>query len=140
MNPPEKKSWFSRNWKWLIPVGCLSIGIMAVAAVAAVVFFALGSVKSSYVYQQAISRTRSNADVIRELGEPIEPGWLISGRINVTESSGDADMSIPVSGPKKSGRVYVLAEKKLGKWDFSALEVELEGETKRINLLSPSSE
>jgi hypothetical protein len=49
-------------------------------------------------------------------------------------------MSIPVSGPKKSGKVYVSAVKKLGKWDFSALEVEIEGETKRINLLTPSTE
>jgi hypothetical protein len=140
MNPPEKKGWFGRNWKWFVPVGCLSIVLMIVVFIAAVVYFAFGSIKSSTVYQEAITKTRSNADVIRELGEPIEPGWLISGTINVNESSGNADLSIPVSGPKKSGTVYVVATKKMGKWDIYGLEVAVEGENKRINLLTPSTE
>ena len=140
MNPHQQKGWFGRNWKWFVPVGCLGMVLMIVVFVAAVAYFALGSIKSSYVYKEAIAKTRSNAAVVRELGEPIEPGWLISGRINVNESSGNADVSIPVSGPKKSGKVYVSAVKKLGKWDFSALEVEIEGKTERINLLTPSTE
>ena len=87
-----------------------------------------------------MAKTRSNAAVIRELGEPIEEGLLPSGSINVNGASGNADLSIRVSGPKKSGKVYVVAVKKLGKWDISALEVEIDGESKRINLLAPSSE
>jgi len=114
--------------------------VMVVAFVAAIISFAFGTIKSSYVYQQAIAKTRSNPAVIRELGEPIKPGWLVSGQLSLNEASGRADLSIPISGPKKSGTVYVLAVKKLGKWDFSALEVEVEGESKRINLLTPSSE
>jgi len=113
---------------------------MVVVFVAAVISFAFGSIKSSYVYQQAMTKTRSNAAVIRELGEPIKPGWLVSGQVSVNEASGQADLSIPVSGPNKSGTVYVSATKKMGKWSFSALEVEVEGESKRINLLTPSSE
>lgn len=140
MNPPGQKSWLGRNWKWFVPVGCLSMVLMIVGVIAAVIYLAFGSMKSSYAYEQAMAKTRSNAAVIRELGEPIESGWLISGRINVSESSGNADLSIPVSGPKKSGTVYVLAAKRLGKWDLHALEIEIEGEAKRINLLAPSIE
>ena len=139
MNPPRQEGWFVRNWKWFVPVGCLSMILMIVGFIAAVAYLAFGSIKSSYVYQQAIDKTRSNADVIRELGEPIEPGWLISGSIKVSDSSGSADMSIPVSGPKKSGKVYVLATKRMGKRDFYGLEVEIEGKGERINLLTPSS-
>ncbi len=137
MNPPEQRGWFGRNWKWFVPIGCLSVVLMAVAAVAAVIYFAFGAIKSSEVYQEALTKTRSNQAVIRELGEPIEPGWLISGSFNVSGDSGNADVKIPVSGPKKSGTVYATAIKRQGKWDFSALEVEIEGETKRINLLTP---
>ena len=139
MNPPRKEGWFVRNWKWFVPAGCLSMTLMIAGFIAVVAYLALGSIKSSYVYKQAIDKTRSNADVIRELGEPIEAGWLISGRIKVNDSSGSADMSIPVSGPKKSGRVYVLAKKRMDKWDFYGLEVEIEGKGERINLLTPSS-
>jgi hypothetical protein len=137
MNPPQQKGWFGRNWKWFVPVGCLSIIVMAVGVVAALIFFIFGAIKSSDVYQQALEKARSNPDVVRELGEPIETGWLMSGSINVSGDSGNADMKIPVSGPKKSGGVYAVAAKRQGKWEFSALEVEIEGETKRINLLTP---
>jgi hypothetical protein len=140
MNSPQQKGWFSRNWKWFIPVGCLSVVVMAVAVVAAGIYFVFGAIKSSDVYQQALAKTRSNPAVVRELGEPIEAGWRISGSINVSNDSGNADVRIPVSGPKKSGAVYATAIKKQGKWDFSTLEVEIEGDTKRINLLTPSSE
>ena len=113
---------------------------MGVAVVAAVAFLAIGAIKSSDVYQQALAKTRSNPAVVRELGEPIEAGLRISGSINVNNDSGNADVRIPVSGPKKSGAIYATAIKKQGKWDFTVLEVEIEGETKRINLLAPSTE
>ena len=140
MNPPEQKGWFGRNWKWFIPTGCLTVVVMACAVVAAVIYFALGSIKSSYVYREAMTRIRSNPAIVRELGEPIEAGWQINGTINVNGDSGKADVKIPVSGPKKSGAVYATAIKKQGKWDFSALEVEIEGEPQRINLLTTSTQ
>src|SRR5215475_8462759 len=139
MNPPQRNGWFGRNWKWFVPVGCLSIIVTGLAVVAVVAFLAIGAIKSSDVYQQAVAKTRSNQAVVRELGEPIEAGLRISGSINVHNDSGNADVRIPVSGPKKSGAIYATAIKKQGKWDFTALEVEIEGETKRINLLIPSS-
>lgn len=138
--PPQQKGWFGRNWKLFLPIGCLSVVVIVVGAVAAVVYFAFGSIKSTYAYQEAMTRTRSNADAIRVLGEPIESGWLISGRIKINDSYGNADLSIPVSGPKKSGRVYVVATKRLGKWTMAALELEIEGEANRINLLTPSTQ
>ena len=140
MNSPENKGWFGRNWKWFVPAGCLSIVVMVVAVAAAGLYFIIGAIKSSDVYQEALAKARSNTAVVRELGEPIEAGWRISGTINVSNDSGNADVRIPVSGPKKSGAVYATAIKKQGKWDFSALEVEIEGVTKRINLLIPSTE
>jgi len=140
MNSPENKGWFGRNWKWFVPAGCLSIVVMVVAVAAAGLYFVIGAIKSSDVYREALVKARSNTAVVRELGEPIEAGWRISGTINVSNDSGNADVRIPVSGPKKSGAVYATAIKKQGKWDFSALEVEIEGVTKRINLLIPSTE
>src|SRR5262249_36859671 len=111
MNPPEKKGWFGRNWKWFVPVGCLSMVGTVVAVVAAFIYFVFGAIRSSDVYQQALAKTRSNPAVVRELGEPIETGWSLSGSINVSNDSGNADLRIPVSGPKKSGAIYAVAIK-----------------------------
>jgi hypothetical protein len=140
MSSYEKKGWFKRNWKWFVPVGCLSIILMLVAFVAAIIVFVFGAIKSSDVYQQALAKAKANGAVVRELGEPIEPGWLVSGSIDVGNDSGNANLSIPVSGPRKSGTIYTVATKKQGRWEFTTLEMEVDGESRRINLLAPPNE
>jgi hypothetical protein len=140
MSSQEKKGWLGRNWKWLLPVGCLGVLCMIAAFVAAVVLFVFGAIKSSDVYQEALNKAKSNAAVVRELGEPVEPGWLVSGSIKVSNGSGSANLSIPVSGPRKSGTIYTFATRRQGRWEFATLEVEVEGESKRINLLTSSNQ
>lgn len=112
--------------------------ILIAAAVVAVISLVFGAIKSSDVYQQAESRASANAEVKRELGEPIESGWIVSGSISVSGSSGEADIAIPISGPKGDGTVYAVAIKSAGVWKFSTLEVEVEGRDQRIDLLTES--
>ncbi len=68
-------------------------------------------------------------------GEPIESGWLITGSINRSGSSGDADLSIPLRGPDGHGRLYVIADRRAGKWSFELAEVRLDGAADRVDLL-----
>ena len=133
---PIKKSWWSRNWKWFVPVGCLTVIAGIAAVIALFVGLVFGAMKSSDVYKQALEKANSNRTAVSELGEPIEGGWFVSGSINVTRASGDADLAIPISGPKKSGTVYAVARKIAGEWRFSRLEVQVDGSTSRINLLA----
>jgi hypothetical protein len=139
MEQVEKKGWWSRNWKWFVPVGCLSILVLGVVIIALIITLVFGAIKSSDVYQEALTKAKANRTVVAELGEPIDTGWLVSGSINVSGSSGDADLQIPISGPKKSGTIYAVARKTAGAWRFSVLEVEVEGRYDRISLLSQSS-
>jgi hypothetical protein len=72
--------------------------------------------------------------VVDALGEPIEPGWYMSGSINVSGSSGEADIMIPISGPRGTGRIYAVATKSAGRWSYEILEVEIDGQPERIDL------
>ena len=95
--------------------------------------------KSTDVYKEALSRAKADAAVIEALGSPIKDGFLISGNTNVNGASGETNLSIPISGPKGKGTIYVSANKSLGQWIYSGLVVEI-GEThKRINLLQKSA-
>ena len=134
----KKRGWWSRNWKWFVPVGCL--GMIAVVAVVIVLIVTLffGALKSSDVYKQALAKAQANPTVISELGEPIEAGFFMSGSINVNGSSGDADIAIPISGPKKSATIYAVARKSAGEWKYSRLEVEVPNRPARIDLLTTS--
>jgi len=137
MNTSEKQNWWSRNWKWFVPTGCLGLIILVLGFIASIMMIAFGVMKSSNVYEQAMIETRSNIEVIEALGEPIEDGFLLTGEINVHGTLGEANFAIKISGPKGEGTVYVIATKKAGRWNYELLEVEINGREKRINLLNP---
>ena len=136
MQQQEKRGWWSRNWKWFVPVGCLSMLVVGAVVIVLIVTLVFGALKSSDAYKQALAKAATNPTVISELGEPIEAGWVVSGSISVNGSSGEADISIPISGPKKSATVYAVGRKSAGQWTFSRLEVEIPNRPVRINLMS----
>ena len=90
--------------------------------------------KSTDVYKTALTRAKANAEVQAALGTPIKEGWFISGNTHADGASGEANLSIPISGPKGSGTIYLVAEKKAGRWNYSTLEVEVPGRKDRIDL------
>jgi hypothetical protein len=135
---PPQRSWWSRNWKWALPVGCL-LPIVLCGGGFLVFFFLIygavtGSIKSSDAYAEGMARARANPEVVAALGEPIESGFLISGSINVNGSSGNVDVSIPISGPKGSGTLYVVGTRTAGRWQYSRMEAEVPGRASRIDL------
>jgi hypothetical protein len=71
---------------------------------------------------------------VAALGEPIESGWWITGSINVSGSSGNVDVAIPISGPKGSGTLYVVGTRSAGRWQYSTMEVELSGRPGRVDV------
>lgn len=137
MDSTTQKNWWQRNWKWVVPVagGILLVGITCAVLLFMILF---GALKSSDVYQMALKEAQSNPDVVRVLGEPVKPGWWLSGLINVSGSSGHANLTVPISGPREAGTLYIVATKTAGQWQFSTLEVAVADQAEHINLLSGS--
>src|SRR5207248_5109639 len=98
--PIHRPNWFSRNWKWALPGGCLVVLLVGVAFVAAAFFLALGMMKQSDAYKIAVDRAQQNQAVIDALGSPICAGTFVSGSSHGKGPNGDAKLSIPLSGPK----------------------------------------
>jgi len=109
--------------------------VLFVAFVAAVVLIVFSAVKSTDVYKDALTRAKAHPTVIEALGSPITEGFLLSGNTNVNGASGEANLSIPVSGPKGKGTIYVAATKSLGRWNYSGLVLEIAKTDQRIDLL-----
>ncbi len=95
----------------------------------------LGIVRNSGIYTEALEKVRSHPLVLERLGEPIETGWQFLGSIELNNSEGRADFSIPVSGPLGSGRLFVEAEKEAGVWEYHRLEIRLEDSDETLLLL-----
>ena len=129
-----RPSWWSRNWMWFVPTGCLSIALLGAAFFCAILMVVFGALKSTDVYKTALKEAQANSAVTEALGTPIKDGMFLSGNTNVNGPSGQADIAIPISGPKGSGTIYAVATKSAGKWTYTKLEVEIKATGERIPL------
>lgn len=127
--PPaqQPKGCLGRNWKWILPAGCLGLILGAVALVAGIFFVAMLAMKSSDVYQGALKAAQAHPAAIERLGEPIKDGWFVKGNVKVDAGGGSANLEIPVSGPKKSGTLFVRAVSPDGSWMYERLDLAAEG-------------
>jgi hypothetical protein len=117
--------------------GCLWGIVIAVAIVGFVVglmFLIFGAFTSSEPYQHALSAARHDETVTTIMGTPINPGIFTTGSLRSSGISASADLQIPISGPKKSGTLYVTAERRNGRWIYFTLAVEVDNQ---IITLSP---
>jgi hypothetical protein len=131
-------NWWKRNWKWFVPVGCLSVAALFVVFAGSLVVIVFSAMKSTDVYKEALARARANPAVIDLLGSPIKDGFLVSGNTNVNGASGESNLAIPIFGPKAKATIYVSANKSLGQWKYTGLVVEIGQTHKRIDLLETS--
>lgn len=83
----------------------------------------------------ALAKARVHPEVVAALGTPIEEGYFVSGSEGNTGERGSANLQIPVSGPKGSGTLYVVATMSDGEWHFSKLHLVVSGSGEQIDLL-----
>jgi len=138
--PPQRTNWWERNWKWFVPTGCLGMLLFAAGLVLVVISMAFGALKSSDAYKVALAKAKADPRVMNALGSPIKGGFFVSGKTNVTGSSGQADLTVPISGPNGKGTIYFVASKFAGEWTFSRLIVEVEKTGQRIDLTEEAAE
>lgn len=132
----EEPSWWKRNWKWAVPVGgCYTLIILFIALIAAGIFGVTKMFTGSEPYAHAMQQVQTNEQLIELLGKPIETNGIMQGSINFSNGDGDADISIPVKGPKGNGKIYLVGEKRNDTWTYSELEVRIEQNNEVINLL-----
>lgn len=112
---------------------------MAVAFVAMIVVVVFGAMKSSDAYKIAVTRAKNDERVVRAIGKPISEGMFMSGNTNVSGGSGQADLAIPISGPKGKAKIYAVATKSAGEWVYSKLVVRVESTGETIDLNEESS-
>jgi hypothetical protein len=132
MDTPEgnlapRRGWWSRNWKWVVPVGCLGT-LATCGCLVAVIFGAVfGAIKNTGAYTEAVAIAVNDSEVQAVLGTQIETS-LPQGSVNSSNGSTRAELSIPLDGSKADGVLRVEAVDSGGGWDYSVLRVEVPGQ------------
>lgn len=99
-----------------------------------VFFFVTGVMKQSDAYKIALARAQTNPALIEAIGSPILQKGIVSGNSNVNGPIGEANLSIPLSGPKGKATLYVEAKKSADLWFFQTMIVKIEKSGERIDL------
>ncbi len=131
MTEAKRPAWV----KWIV-LGCVGLIVIVALVVWGFVALVMGSLKQSDAYKEALAKVRAESAAVEALGEPIEPGFFLSGSVNVSGPTGDASLSIPLSGPGGKGKLYLEATKRAGRWEYSLLELAVDGKPERIDLLT----
>jgi len=135
-----RRGWWGRNWKWLVPTGCLTVLLLFLAFVATITIAVFGILKTTDVYKTALARAKNDSRVVAAIGEPIKEGWYVGGSTQVNGGSGKSDLTIPIHGPKGRATIYVVATKFAGDWQYSKLIVKVEATGNTIDLTQPRTE
>lgn len=128
----------SRHWKWVAAVCCL-VALSFFIGIGGLIVFGVKAMKSSPVYTDALARAESAPAVATALGTPVKDGYLFTGNISESDSSGSAHFMIPISGPKGSGVLSVSATRSLGAWHLNNLTVMIDKTQERIDLLNTNN-
>lgn len=142
MEEVNQKSWFGRNWLWLLPVGgCLTIILLFVFGIGAIFFGVTNAIKNSGPYEYAVQEAKLNDSVAYHLGDPIETNGIMQGNISLQNSdSGHVDIRIPIEGSDGQGTIYVVGEKIDGEWVYEELYVLIKETQEEINLIDKNLE
>ncbi len=133
--PAKSPDWWSRNWKWFVPAVCVAVMVVICAFVVSV--FAI--MRSSDAYAGALARAERAPAVAQAIGTPITDRFFFTGQINVNGASGNADLVIPIEGPKGKATIYVAAHKSDGTWHYTRLIVQCASNGQQVDLSEPDS-
>tara|TARA_R110002020_G_scaffold303939_2_gene519556 strand:- start:207723 stop:208178 length:456 start_codon:yes stop_codon:yes gene_type:complete len=131
----KERSWWSRNWKWVVPTGgCLTIILLAIILLGTAVFGFVSEVKKGTGADDAFEIARVNKRVQTELGEPIEKDGFGSYNVSINNGHKTAEAKIPIRGPKGEATLYVKTSGSDDDKTYEILEVQVEDTGERIDI------
>ncbi len=133
-------SWWKRNWKWVVPVGgCLTMLILIGAFVGSLFYGVTSMFEDSTPYEYAFEKINNDEKMVELMGLPIEKDGMVQGTINWNNNEKNADMKIPISGPKGSGTLYIKATGEGDQWIYHEIRVVVK-DSEEFNLLEDNWE
>ncbi|QNH19476.1 Cytochrome oxidase complex assembly protein 1 [Xanthomonas sp. GW] len=123
--PPlaARRGWWSRHWKWAVPLVVMVLGAMLLASIAVFVLGIARVTKSSEPYRVGLMAAQLDQRVIDALGAPVKDGIMPSGSISTSNGTGSANFSVSLHGARGNGTLYIEAERHAGEWHYTTLQV-----------------
>jgi len=136
----HKKSWWKRNWKWVVPTGgCLGLILLFVIFAGSLFFGISSALSDSQASLDAMDKVKTNKNVIALLGEPIEQNGMTGGSYNYSNGHKTAEITIPIKGPYGEATIRVEGEGVDDNWSYNKMLVFISDTETVIDLLEEKS-
>ncbi len=113
--------------------------VVALAGLALFYLYGL-RLRASPAFTTAMNLVSHSVEAKTALGEPIRAGLGARGEVHDWSASGYAILAVPVKGPTGKGTLYVMANRAGGDWDMERVALQLEDESRRIDLTPPTQQ
>ena len=111
--------------------------ILALTLTATVTFFFHRTTRRPVA--AALIVARKSPDFQRAIGEPFHVRFMSTGTVLEKDGNGNADLTIPVSGPRGKGRLFEWAQEANGKWHLCSLSFQQDNSPKGVTLVNDAN-
>lgn len=137
----KQKSWFKRNWIWVVPLsGCLTLIVLAVLGIGSLFYGVTKVMTSSEPYEYAMEMTQNSAEVVIAIGDDIQNDGMTGGAVSYNNGVSKANLEIPIEGSKGQAIIVVKAHKEADQWMYEELYVLIKDTQEQINLMNKTLE
>jgi YD repeat-containing protein len=119
-----------------ILIGLLK-ALLLIGTAVEIAFYVARTTERSSVSRAAVERINADAAAVELLGKPIKLESGVQGQVRHDETGWrEARLIIPVRGPKGRAVARVIAGRGTGPWTFTTVEVVIEQQRKKLDLIS----
>ena len=127
-NLVENKSWWNKNWKWIIPVFGIflfSIFTISTTGIGENTFDVIKAYADPDLVETALNKAQENEEVKELLGtlEQVDKMAKLEGSVKYSNNDTSVDISVRVKGSKGNGRMRILAERSGGTWEYKKIVI-----------------
>lgn len=115
--------------------GCAVLVLASLVFLAGVFAVVFAFIRNTEPVQASLAAARASTELKQALGEPIEMGWLVTGNVNSENNQTDAEVTVPVAGPRGMASIHTVGTRTgSAKWQFSEMTATVDGTGQVIDL------
>ncbi len=127
---PKPAGWWSRHWRWAMPVAVLVVLAGAGGTVAWSVLRWSEAARESPPMREAMRRAGCSIELVEAFGEPLRAESMPLGSMQTAlNGQRDVGLTVALEGPRAHGRLFVKGTRSDDVWDYPVMYVL--GEDKR---------
>ena len=134
-----EKSWWQRNWKWIIPTTIILFlaSMVMTFNIEGNPTDLLQAYSEDVLYKNAIDKANSNERVIEVIGkiDDLDRLAILEGNSKYSNNNNSIEITFRVNGDKRKGKMDISADKNGTDWEYKKINIRIKNPKEEIKIL-----